>query len=237
MLKDKDIREPLFDFLEDTYGKVRIIEEKTMGRSRADLVMVTEYGLVGIEIKSDADTYARLASQVKDYDRFYDFNIAVVGSSHGIHIKEHVPDHWGIITVEEVDGALDFYILRKPGENPDLQLENKLRILWRPELSQIQQKYGMAKYKEKSKNFVIDKICNLVPDIISMKELSETISSILFERDYNKVEETLTEYRKGELQKLIDQETDSERKLELMMEQAEKSKNFTKRNHRRRRRR
>ena len=70
-----------------------------------------------------------------------------------------------------------------------------------------------------------------------MKELSETISSILFERDYNKVEETLTEYRKGELQKLIDQETDSERKLELMMEQAEKSKNFTKRNHRRRRRR
>ncbi|MBE5844491.1 MAG: sce7726 family protein [Butyrivibrio sp.] len=237
MLKDKDIRESLFDFLEDTYGKVRIIEEKTMGRSRADLVMVTEYGLVGIEIKSDADTYARLASQVKDYDRFYDFNIAVVGSSHGIHIKEHVPDYWGIITVEEVDGELDFYILRKPVENPNLQLENKLRILWRPELSQIQQKYGMAKYKEKSKNFVIDKICDLVPDIISMKELSETISNILFERDYNKVEETLTEYRKGELQKLIDQETDSERKLELMMEQAEKSKNFTKRNHRRRRRR
>ena len=30
MLKDKDIREPLFDFLEEQYGKVRIIEEKTM---------------------------------------------------------------------------------------------------------------------------------------------------------------------------------------------------------------
>ena len=99
MLKDKDIREPLFDFLEDTYGKVRIIEEKTMGRSRADLVMVTEKSLVGIEIKSDADTYARLATQVKDYDKYYDCNIAVVGSSHGIHIKEHVPEYWGIITV------------------------------------------------------------------------------------------------------------------------------------------
>ena len=183
MLKDKDIREPLFDFLEDSYGKVRIIEEKTMGRSRADLVMVTETGLVGIEIKSDADTYARLASQVKDYDRFYDSNIAVVGSSHGIHIKEHVPDHWGIITVEEVDGAPDFYMLRKPGQNPNLKLENKLKILWRPELSQLQQKYGMAKYKEKSKSFVIDKICSLVPDIIPMNELSEAISSILFERD------------------------------------------------------
>lgn len=71
MLKDKDIREPLFDFLEEQYGKVRIIEEKTMGKSRADVVMVLEEELVGIEIKSDADTYARLSRQVKDYDRFF----------------------------------------------------------------------------------------------------------------------------------------------------------------------
>ena len=59
-LRDKDIREPLFDFLEETYGKVRILEEKTMGKSRADVVMVTPDALYGIEIKSDADTYARL---------------------------------------------------------------------------------------------------------------------------------------------------------------------------------
>ena len=54
---DKDIREPLFEFLEETYGKIRIIEEKTMGRSRADIVMVTTDSLWGIEIKSNADTY------------------------------------------------------------------------------------------------------------------------------------------------------------------------------------
>lgn len=35
MLYDKDIREPLFDFLDDIYGVNRIIEEKQMGRSRA----------------------------------------------------------------------------------------------------------------------------------------------------------------------------------------------------------
>ena len=237
MLKDKDIREPLFDFLEDTYGKVRIIEEKTMGRSRADLVMVTEKSLVGIEIKSDADTYARLATQVKDYDKYYDCNIAVVGSSHGIHIKEHVPEYWGIITVEEVDGVPDFYMLRKPESNPNMKPENKLKILWRPELALIQEKYGMAKYKEKSKSFVIDKISALVPDIVTMEDLSGTISNILFERDYSKVTETLTEYRKGELQKAIEKETDPKKKLELMVEQAEKSRNFTKKAKRRRRRR
>lgn len=55
MLKDKDIREPLFDFLEDRHSKIRIIEEKTMGKSRADVIMVLENEVVGIEIKSDAD--------------------------------------------------------------------------------------------------------------------------------------------------------------------------------------
>ena len=33
---DKDIREPLFDFPNEKYGKNTIFEEKTMGCSRAD---------------------------------------------------------------------------------------------------------------------------------------------------------------------------------------------------------
>ncbi len=139
MLKDRDIREPLFDFLEDTYGKARIIEEKTMGRSRADLVMVRECDLVGIEIKSDVDSYARLSRQVKDYDKYFEKNIVVVGTSHAMHIEEHVPSYWGIITVEEVDGKPDFYVLRNATDNPKAQLKNRLSVLWRPELYKIQQ--------------------------------------------------------------------------------------------------
>ena len=69
MLYDRDIREPLFDYLEERYGKVRVIEEKQMGRSRADIVMVLPGELAGIEIKSDADTYARLERQVKELQR------------------------------------------------------------------------------------------------------------------------------------------------------------------------
>ena len=69
MLHDSEIREPLFDFLEETYGRIRVIEEKMMGRSRADVVMVLEDALCGVEIKSDADTYARLSRQVKDYEK------------------------------------------------------------------------------------------------------------------------------------------------------------------------
>ncbi|MBO7704029.1 MAG: sce7726 family protein, partial [Solobacterium sp.] len=94
-LLDADIREPLFDYLEEQYGRIRIIEEKTIGKSRADAFMVTEEGLFGIEIKSDADTYARLSRQVKDYDRWFDFNILVIGTTHAAHAEEHVPEWWG----------------------------------------------------------------------------------------------------------------------------------------------
>lgn len=235
MLHDKDIREPLFDFLEETYGKIRIIEEKTMGRSRADVVMVTEHDLVGIEIKSDADTYARLSGQVKDYDRYYDRNIVVVGSTHGLHIKEHVPDHWGIITVELVDDELDFYVLRAPAGNPKIKLQNKLKVLWRPELFELQMRYEMPKYKDKSKDFVIWKIAARIPDNLSTEQLNSDISEILFERDYTSIATTLKEYRKGELQKSIDAETDPQKKLEYLTKQAEMRAVFPKRKKRRRR--
>ena len=102
-LHDADIREPLFEFLEEKYGKVRIIEEKQMGRSRADVVMVLPEAVAGIEIKSDADSYVRLGRQVKDYDRYFDYNWLVVGSTHAMSSREHVPEWWGIISAEQID--------------------------------------------------------------------------------------------------------------------------------------
>lgn len=227
MLYDKDIREPLFDFLEESFGKIRILEEKTMGRSRADIVMVAPEALYGIEIKSDADTYARLAGQIKDYDRYYDRNIIVVGTSHAMHVCEHVPDYWGVITVELVEEKPDFYFFRKPQENPKMEWERKLSILWRPELAQIQEWNTMPKYKEKSKAFVCRKILERVPENISEDTLKRQVGELLFERDYNEAAKTLSEYRKGEIQKKLEQETDPGRRLELMMEQEEKRRQMS----------
>ncbi len=33
VLYDKDIREPLFDFLEESYGRIRILEEMPIGKA------------------------------------------------------------------------------------------------------------------------------------------------------------------------------------------------------------
>lgn len=193
MLYDKDIREPLFDFLEERFEKIRIIEEKQMGRSRADVVAVLPDGLCGIEIKSDADTYARLARQVKDYDKYFDKNYIVAGTSHALHVKEHVPAYWGIITVEQAEGGTDFYVMREAEPNPKVNWERKLSLLWRPELAHLQEINGLPRYREKSKRFVIDKLLLKVPK----EKLSLQISEELFERDYTTIAEEIGQYRKG----------------------------------------
>lgn len=198
MLLDKDIREPLFDFLEERYGKIRILEEKTMGKSRADVVMVMPAKLVGIEIKSDADSYARLACQVKDYDLYFDANLVVVGSSHAGHVAEHVPDEWGIISVEEDEKGIDFYVVREMQKNPRADLERTIRVLWRPELARIQEQFGLPAYKGKSKDFVRQVIVERLPEEV----VHEQISEALFERDYDLMAQQILEYRKQQAAKV-----------------------------------
>lgn len=179
-LYDRDIREPLFFFLEEKYGKIRIIEEKITGSARADAVMVTENALYGIEIKSDADTYTRLPGQVKEYDRYFDFNYAVVGLSHVNHIEEHLPDYWGVITAERVEEGLDFYIMRRPRRNPKREIEKKLSLLWRPEMEHILVRGRRPVFRGYSKA----RVAKRLPELFPGDELDRLISDELFERDY-----------------------------------------------------
>ena len=192
ILHDNDIREPLFDFLEERFGKTRILEEKQTGRARADIVMVTERYLYGIEIKSDADSYTRLKKQVKYYDQYYDRNIVVVGSTHAVHITEHVPEWWGIISVELISGRMDFYVIREPKDNSEVQGEKKITILWRPELNRILEKNGLPAYKQKSKQFVQKKLLERVPGELLWPQVMEE----LFERDYTTIADEIAAYRR-----------------------------------------
>ena len=185
VLHDADIRDDLCVYLEELHGKVRFFDELTMGKSRADIVMVTEEGLIGVEIKSDADTYDRLARQVKDYDRFFDKNYVAAGTSHAHHIREHVPEHWGIITVERIAGELDFYLLREPGNSPKVRLTNQLSLLWRRELAALQKDNGLYKYPGKSKMYVKKYLLDSVDKDLLKKQMIE----VLFERDYSQFHE------------------------------------------------
>ena len=193
VLHDADIREPLFDFLEEKYGTMRILEEMNIGDSRADAVMVTPSALYGIEIKSDADTYARLARQVKDYDAWYDFNWLVVGSTHAASAKDHVPWYWGILSVEIWQDRMDFYVVREPEANPECTLQKQIQVLWRPELVKIQEACQLPAYKEKSKAFVQERILEKVkPEV-----LKPLLCEILMDRDYTLIFDEINAWRKA----------------------------------------
>lgn len=181
MLHDSDIRDNLCLYLEEVHGKVRFFDELVIGKARADIVMVTENGLFGIEIKSDADTYTRLKRQVRYYNKFFDYNILVVGSTHAVHAKEHVPKHWGIISVEMIKGEMDFYELRSPAVSPKAALKTQLGLLWRRELSEIQQINKLHKYTGRRRDFVEEYVLSSVSEEVLKKQ----ILGILFERDYS----------------------------------------------------
>lgn len=190
-LHDADIREPLFSYLENRFGIIRILEEKTMGKSRADVLMVKEDGIYGFEIKSDADTYARLKRQVRDYDRYYDYNYVVIGTTHVKHIEEHVPVYWGILVADREGDGIDFYEYRAPVKNPKVKWKWKITILWRIELAHIQERNRLPKYKQKSKKFVQEKILEKIDEETLQKELIHE----LFERDYQLIEEEIRLYK------------------------------------------
>ncbi|RGY99126.1 hypothetical protein DXA13_09270 [Clostridium sp. AM58-1XD] len=180
VLYDKDIREPLFDYLEERFGKTRIFEEKMIGRSRADILMLTESQFVGLEIKSDADTYERLKRQVRDYDKYCDVNYVTVGKSHEKHVEKHVPDYWGILLVSLRDGRIVIEEKREAKRNPKVKKERQITFIWRPELQHLLEINHLPKYKQKSKKFVQQKLM----EKMDWETLKLQMCEELFERDY-----------------------------------------------------
>lgn len=180
ILYDRDIREPLFDYLEERFGKTRMFEEKVIGRSRADVFMLTEHQFIGLEIKSDADTYQRLERQVRDYDQYFDANYVVSGKSHQQHIEEHIPKHWGILVVREEGGKAEIEEMRSALENPKKKCLLQLSLLWKRELFRLLDQNQLPKYRQKSRGFIGKALMERVDWMI----LKDQLCQELFERDY-----------------------------------------------------
>lgn len=180
MLYDADIRNILFDHLDQKYGKVRTFEEKIIGKSRSDVIAVTDGALIGLEIKSDADTYARLDTQVRDYDKFFNMNYAVVGKSHKDGVSKHIPPYWGILCVEKDGESYILSEIRAPEINPKAKMKNQLSLMWKRELWSMLDKSGLPKYRQKSRKFICEKLMEKTDE----EKLRYLLTDELFERDY-----------------------------------------------------
>jgi hypothetical protein len=180
-MNDYEIRENLCDYFHNHFGKIRIFDELTIGNSRADIVTVTDC-LTGYEIKSDRDSYVRLAEQVKSYDRYFERNYIVIGKRHLNSVKGKVPTHWGVICVNEQNGSVAVEQIRQAELSLTFDIENQLTLLWKSELSNILVNNKLPKYRQKSKYFIADVLIKRVP----IKKLKADICAELFERDYSR---------------------------------------------------
>lgn len=207
-LYDKDMREALFSYFEDSMKKVRFIEEINMGKSRADAIMITENEITGFEFKSDRDSLARLERQIVDYDKYYDRNYLVVGKHFEKKAQENIPEYWGIMMVYEKESRADFgenqenkteneikseignkeenkivaTIIREAGLNPSDNLRRQLGFLWRNELINIVRKYKLGGVSDKNKI----KLAAVLYKNIDKNTLKKELLNQLFEREYPK---------------------------------------------------
>lgn len=176
------LRDALCEFFEEYYGKIRFLEEKNIGKVRADIIAVLPDGLCGIEIKSHSDSYTRLAAQINGYDQYCDFSYLCAGSIHS-HAEEHIPPEWGLVSMT-VRKGVSFQIVRTPQKNPKDVMKNQLTLLWRSELSDILREENLPRYTGKGKKFICDALLKKVPH----ERLKARLCECLFERDYTKYE-------------------------------------------------
>ncbi|MDD5899335.1 MAG: sce7726 family protein [Lachnospiraceae bacterium] len=180
-LNDKDIRKVIYNSFSGSREETRILEEFSMGDSRADMLLVTKTKLIGLEIKSDRDSFERLARQIQDYERFFDTNYLVVGTYHVEEALRTVPAHWGIYEVyENGDGIYVMECVRGSSMTLKDNTEEKLYLLWRNELMRIVRDYRLAKGNLQRKDKMI---CKIVRGL-SQPVIQTEICNALLAREY-----------------------------------------------------
>lgn len=154
----EEVKHVLEAYLRAVEKDIRIFYEKKIGAAICDVMAVTDK-FIGFEIKSDLDSYERLAEQVKAYDLFFDKNYIVVGKKHFYSATEKAPAHWGIICISDSTVTIE----RKAKMNRAVVCSRQLSILWKIELKNLLIENKLPLYSLKSKSYLIDKLTELIP--------------------------------------------------------------------------
>jgi hypothetical protein len=113
------------------------------GAVRVDLAVVNG-SFNGYEIKSEADTLARLPGQRAVYSRTLDFVTIVTCDKHTKAARQAVPRWWGIWSALSTEQGLALREIRTPSRNPRLDARAVAELLWREEALEELEKLGAA---------------------------------------------------------------------------------------------
>lgn len=138
LVRDRDVREVLWERLTVEHGHetdTLLLDELNLcnGLARVDVAVINGH-LTGYEIKSAADTLARLPAQAAVYSAVLDYVSLVVASSHFAEAIKQVPHWWGIEVADlNRAGKVELVTARVPQLNASPEPFATARLLWRHE--------------------------------------------------------------------------------------------------------
>lgn len=183
-MRDFDVRQALWrkvlaDHIRDP--RTRVVPELGVayGEARVDIAVINGR-IHGFEIKSDADTLARLPAQIEAYNRVFDRITLVTGRKHVGSLTTLIPDWWGIkIASVGVRNAVHFSDLRATSQNPGIEAVSLAALLWRDEALAILTRRGTKGVKSKTRI----QLASLLAQTLSLKELGFAVREAIKTRE------------------------------------------------------
>lgn len=121
----------------------RLLEEVGLehGQRRMDMAVLSCTELHGYELKSHADTLARLPQQAAAYGSTCTTATLLLSEGHLLKASALIPTWWGLLTF----GAYGLHVVRPAAPNPAPTGLSTARLLWRDEALQVLRELGAAR--------------------------------------------------------------------------------------------
>lgn len=147
----------LFAHLGDLGKSVVLYEKKISKRVISDcLLLSSNQGIIGIEIKTDADTTKRLRHQLYGYARTCDYVYVLCHDNKVAPVKDVIKElgygFVGIITYEQFENEPLLGVIHEPRHSPYTNHVNYCDLLWKSEIRQVLDTATHTAHRERYRN-------------------------------------------------------------------------------------
>lgn len=159
-----------------------VVDELGLAHAKARIDVAVINGCVhGFEIKSAADSLARLPQQLALYEECLEKLTIVCAEKHLTGVRQIAPRWCGIITIEKgARGGIAFTTVREPKRNPNVRPYRLAHLLWRDEavaiLSQANASPQMLRaprktlYKSLAAKFSVEELTAFIKQFMASRQ-------------------------------------------------------------------
>ncbi len=181
LISEQEIRTALLESLKGWEGVgARVQEELRLerGLARIDIAVIGKR-LIGYEIKSDADSFARFPNQIHAYNRIFDEIHLVCGPRHIEAALSAIPSWWGLsVAQRNSDQTVRIDIIRTADSNQRQDSFSLASMLWKDEALAMVENNSAMLPKQPSSHDLWEHIANSFP----LDTIKNNVSSTLLRR-------------------------------------------------------